>query len=426
MKNIESSSPVTLVAAAERSRGRLVLGALVALACVALGAHAFSQERKAAAAPPETAQAPATPPSHAQVPPVPAHDAPTAAEPVAAGRPIDLVLCLDTSNSMDGLIESVKRKLWDITNELARAKPTPRLRVALLTYGTPEFGTETGFVRIDSQFTDDLDGIQQKLFALRTSGGDEFVGRVLRTAVQQLAWSDEKDALRVAFVCGNESADQDPVVKFRDAVRAARERGVFVNAIYCGAGTDPDAALWREIPLLGEGSFASIDHNQPVVEVRSPFDARLAELSTALNGTYVAIGAHGRAGAENQSRQDSNSGSLGSSSVASRACAKGSSLYKCSWDAIDANVDIATVKDEDLPEELRKLTPEERKAYVAKKAADRAAIQKEIAEVGAKRQAFVAEELKKRAGAGEAQLDGAIKQAIREQAERKGFSFGGC
>jgi len=53
----------------------------------------------------------------------------------AKPKDIDLVLCLDVSNSMDGLIDSAKAKLWDIVNEMARLKPTPNLRVALYSYG---------------------------------------------------------------------------------------------------------------------------------------------------------------------------------------------------------------------------------------------------------------------------------------------------
>ena len=36
-----------------------------------------------------------------------------------------------TSGSMDGLIDSAKRKLWAFVNELARVEPTPTLRVGL-------------------------------------------------------------------------------------------------------------------------------------------------------------------------------------------------------------------------------------------------------------------------------------------------------
>ena len=56
------------------------------------------------------------------------------AAPADAGKPVDIVVCLDTSNSMDGLIDSAKRKLWAIVNDLAKVEPTPVLRVALYSY----------------------------------------------------------------------------------------------------------------------------------------------------------------------------------------------------------------------------------------------------------------------------------------------------
>ena len=74
-----------------------------------------------------------------------------------ATRDIDLALCLDTSNSMDGLIDSARQRLWALVNELALAEPTPRLRVALLTYGSPGFGEDNGWVRTQVPLTDDLD-----------------------------------------------------------------------------------------------------------------------------------------------------------------------------------------------------------------------------------------------------------------------------
>src|SRR5688572_3640721 len=65
-----------------------------------------------------------------------------AAEATKEKKRIDLVLALDTSNSMDGLIGSAKARLWDVVNELARAKPMPELRVALLTYGNDSYSAQ--------------------------------------------------------------------------------------------------------------------------------------------------------------------------------------------------------------------------------------------------------------------------------------------
>ncbi len=420
MKDTAQPSFTTVIARPEPKRGRRVTGPLVliglGLAAGALGRQGFASSSPVAPVKqlPTIVKLPETPP--------------VAVAPVTSGQAIDVAICLDTSGSMNGLIESVKQKLWDVTNELGRARPAPRIRVALLTFGSPEYGSETGFVRVASTLTEDLDTLQQKLFALGTSGGDEFVGRVVKTAIDQLPWSTEKDALKIVFVCGNESADQDRVVHFRDAAREAWQRGVFVNAIYCGDANDAQAPLWREIPALGHGAFAAIDHNQKVVEIPTPFDDKILELSTRINTTYIPCGADGEKGKTRQEEQDRNSSSMGKGSGASRGEWKGSRNYKCEWDLIDrlsqTNLDVDSIKNDDLPENMRKMSFDEKRAYVAAKNAERTAIQKEMAELRAKRSAFIAEEQRKSAEPGKNAIDQIMKQAIREQAMQRGFLFG--
>ena len=99
-----------------------------------------------------------------------------------ARRDVDLVIALDVSGSMEGLIESAKQRLWDITNELARARPVPALRVAILSYGKPAYGEQSGYVRVDLPFTADLDAVNATLFAYRTDGGEEYVARAIQTS----------------------------------------------------------------------------------------------------------------------------------------------------------------------------------------------------------------------------------------------------
>ena len=76
------------------------------------------------------------------------------------GKPIDVVICLDISGSMDGLIESAKTKLWDIVNDLAKIKPTPQLRVALYTYGCDAYDPKTGWVTTEYFNSPELGGLK--------------------------------------------------------------------------------------------------------------------------------------------------------------------------------------------------------------------------------------------------------------------------
>src|SRR5262249_39052814 len=129
-------------------------------------------------------------------------------------KSVEVVLALVTSNSMDGLIDSAKRKLWAIVNDLAKLEPAPSLRVALYSYGNDTYDKSKGWVRKDLDLTNDLDEVYKQLYALRTKGGTEYVSRVSRDAISELKWTEGNDTLRIVFVCGNESAKQDPEVAF--------------------------------------------------------------------------------------------------------------------------------------------------------------------------------------------------------------------
>src|SRR6476619_1382750 len=113
-----------------------------------------------------------------------------AAPPAAAPKPVDVVLCLDTSNSMDGLIDSAKRKLWAVVNDLAKVEPTPALRVALYSYGNNTYDASKGWVRREVELTTDLDEIYKRVNGLKTAapGSDEYVARVTRDALAELKW----------------------------------------------------------------------------------------------------------------------------------------------------------------------------------------------------------------------------------------------
>ena len=276
---------------------------------------------------------------------------------------VELAICLDTSGSMDGLIHSARQKLWTIVNDLAKAEPTPRLRVALLSFGNDGNDAENGWVKVETPFTEDLDTVSQRLFRLTTNGGTELVGRVVQTSLQELDWHSSPDALRMIFVAGNESADQDDQVAARAICREAAERGIDVNSIYCVYGDDDSEVRpgWRELGRLGNGEFAMIDQDHGTVVIATPYDQRLIELSAQLNETYLPFGAAGEAGCGNQTAQDANAVNMNSANAASRAATKASKLYSCaSWDLVDAvrtgQVDLTEVDAEDLPEDLRELT----------------------------------------------------------------------
>ena len=142
----------------------------------------------------------------------------------------------------------------------------------------------------------------------------------------------------------------------------------------------------------------------------------------------MAYGAHGRASAERQKAQDENAQAAAPGSMTARAVSKSSALYRNSaWDLVDAyrdgTVDLAKVAEADLPDELRKLTPDQRKAFVEARQAERKRLQARIQTLNAERETFVRAELKKKGLAGENTLDAALVKLVHDQGGKAGWKF---
>lgn len=374
--------------------------------------------------------------SHARNPvPAPAAEKPAEQKPAeqkpAPDKPrIEIVFCIDRSGSMSGVIETAKKKVWAIVNEIARAKPAPELRIGLIGYGEGEQ------VIHQLDLTGDLDEVYKQLTTYRDDAqtGQEFVGHAIHVATNQMTWADGKQVLKIIYVVGNETAHQGPAeLDYTKTAPAAIAKGIMVNAVYCG---DYDKATapptWQEMARLADGQYLEIAGDGGAIIVATPFDKELADLNAKLNGTYVAFGARGAAGAESQTAADSNAGGLSGAVLAERAVAKANKrLYRnATWDLIDASkeegFDLAKIKDEDLPEEMRKLDLKGRQAFIEKKSKERDEIQEKITELATRRDAFVKEEVAKAeaaAPAAAASFDQAVRESLKEQAEEKGFEF---
>jgi hypothetical protein len=345
---------------------------------------------------------------------------------------VDVVLCLDVSGSMNHLTDSARAKLWDIVNDLGRVKPTPRLRVGLYSYGHTSYDPKKGWVRKEVDLTDDLDTVYQKLHALTIKGGTEYVARVCRDALVEQKWSEDKKALKLIFVCGNEPADQDKEVTLDSVAKLAIEKDVIINTIYCTwpRAVPGEVEGWENFAKKAEGRFAKIDMKKGTVAIATPQDRKLEELSAQLNKTYLAYGKKEvrEFKAQNQVQQDANAARSGGAAPA-RALSKASELYRSSeWDLVDRlkndpKLDITKIPEDELCEELKKLKPEARLALVKKKLAEREAIQKEIMEVSKLRGDYIKEEMKKDDKLGDRAFDEAVRGALREQAGKKGFTI---
>ena len=343
---------------------------------------------------------------------------------------IQVSILLDTSNSMDGLINQTRAQLWQMIDEFARAKKqgmSSHLEVAVYEYGNDHLSAREGYVRQVTGLTSDLDRVSEALFSLTTNGGSEYCGYVISTATHQLQWSHSNQDIKAIFIAGNEPFTQGPIA-FTQAIAAAKSKGITVNTIFAGNYQEGTSTGWQQGALLAGGDYMSIDHNHQITQIITPHDHKIAELNIRLNQTYIPYGHEGKAAAKRQHEQDANSNNVSPGLLSERVKSKVSSAYKASsWDLVDALeeglVEVEKLDTEALPAPMKDMNTEEKTVFIQQKSAERTALKKEITRINQQREAYITKEKAKMAEPEARTISDALSSAIRKQGAKKNFEF---
>lgn len=337
---------------------------------------------------------------------------------------IQVALLLDTSGSMQGLLEQAKSQLWNILNTLARTEKDGEetaIEIALYEYGNPQKATQRNQINQLTPFTSDMDLVSEKLFALSTNGGEEYCGTIIKAALEELKWEDV-DGMRMIYIAGNEPFTQGPV-SYQTACNLASEKEVVINTIYCGGYETGIRQYWQAGAQCGNGEYLHIDHNQETVYIQTPYDDQINKLNQKLNDTYIPYGQQGKAKKENQVRQDLNANVYSSANFADRAAFKSSKRYKATeWDLVDAYKEDPKVVAEAkvLADTLQALTVEQLEVHIRAVAQQRAEINQEIQRLNDQRVKYKKEQ---KTSAEESSLQESVIRSVRKQAKSNGYKI---
>ena len=345
-------------------------------------------------------------------------------------RKVQLVILFDTSNSMDGLLNQAKAKIWAIVNEVAALTyqgKSPELEIAMYDYGNQSLNTKDNYIRQQLNFTKDLDLVSEKLFGLTTNGGDEFCGAVIQKSLTDLSWSTENGDLKLIYIAGNEPFNQGPI-SYKESCVLAKKKGVLVSTIFCGPYDEGVRTFWQDGATCSGGDFFNINSDQAITYIATPYDSLIQTNNIKLNGTYVSYGFSGADKKMKQSKQDDNAKDLNEAVMVERAVAKGSTYYwNGDWDLVDAVAADSTVltklKAEDRTDELNGKTDEEIKVLVTEKSKERERVQKEISALNQKRLTYI-EEQSKNNNTKPDDFGTAVAKSIRKNAAQLGFDEG--
>jgi hypothetical protein len=344
------------------------------------------------------------------------------------GPTVQIGILLDTSNSMDGLIDQAKDQLWKIVNEVAKANKNNKdvkIEVGLFEYGKSSLPSYEGYLQMLIPLNNDLDEVSEALFALKTNGGEEYAGKVILESVNRFVWSSHKDDLKILIIAGNESFAQGDV-PFVKAIEKAKKQKILVNTIFCGSNRKGINLKWKKGAELGGGKYFSINSDKKRVYIPSPYDDEIISLGKKLNHTYIKYGEREKREYKmsNIARQDSNSLSMSKESYVERNIVKSKKQYSsASSDMVDSYIkdekSIEKIKKEYLPKELQEKSTTEIKSIIKNKSKERIALQDKIRNLEAKRGKFLA----KKPAKASVDFGSVLIKSIRKQAESKGFLF---
>ena len=343
-------------------------------------------------------------------------------------RPIvEVAFVLDTTGSMGPLIEGAKRKIWSIATEIIDTNPNAEIRMGLVAYR--DIGDE--YVTKTFNLTTDVQDLYANLLELKARGGGDWpesVNEALEVGVTKLAWTQGADICRIMFLVGDAPPHMDykQDTKYPEVIRMARDRGIVVNAVQAGGARDTER-VWREIAQRGDGRYIPIPQDGgQIVVIETPWDIEIIELQGRINGTVIPYGP--------RAQRDSVHQKTGQLAAAPRTVGPEMASYLNksggrAGEAVTGRGDLVadvtsgrqkldSVKDEDLPDNLRALKPVQRQAEIDKSMATRKVMTDRMTELVKKRDAYVLEQRKNAPAKPADSFDRAVAETLKAQIKR--------
>ena len=349
----------------------------------------------------------------------------------AMARPtVEVAFVLDTTGSMGGLLDGAKRKIWSIATSVVDANPDADIRLGLVAYR--DIGDE--YVTRTFDLTSDIQDIYGNLLELKARGGGDWpesVNEALDVAVNKLHWTEGKDAHRIVFLVGDAPPRMDYAqdTKYPKTLAVAKQRDIIINAVLAGGARDTER-VWKDIAQLGDGRFIPIPQDGgDLVVIETPYDDDIIILQKEINGTVIPYGPQ-----RLQKRVEEKARQLSQVAAAAPASASDMASYlnkrsKFSSEAVTGDGDLVSAvasgrttiaggKDDELPDALRKLSPDQRAAEVEKQTRTRKGLNEKLAALVQKRDAFVAEKKRSAVPAKASSFDRAVEETLKVQIKK--------
>lgn len=307
------------------------------------------------------------------------------------GPPIDVIFCLDLSNSSNGLIDKFRNHLWDYWYFFEHCHPQANYRIGVVTYARFSYGKSNGYTKVQKDLGTDFEILSNVLFKIpsKIEKGDQYVGSALNTCLKKISWSKDPQAKKIIFLIGNGDVNtgRDDIDNVLDKLVA---NNISVHTIYCTAPGERKAILgWYKIAQKGGGKISTISLRRNYFDKINEFDMqRFRILNRKFNKTYLYYGKGGKARHKILQEEDNHIYVTNTKGFRYRAMYKISDDYQKknhSWDMVDLyNKNPVAFMDIDrklLNDSCKKRTNEQIKEYIIYKKYERKKLTSLISEM---------------------------------------------
>lgn len=350
------------------------------------------------------------------------------------GPPLEIVFILDVSSSTGGILESIQDNFWAINNEIARLKPMADYRIGIVGMGRPSFKPDNNYVAVICDLTDDVDYAAGELFKFRDlrAKGKVNIGDGIYTAVKDLKWSKDPNAIKLAFLVGNGAVDNGYSIHKACAQSVAND--ITIHMLYLQTYVSPrELPVWKELADTCHGTFnlITLQQKSKIVFEKNYDNDLLLEAINMMNSTYIYYGKHGKERAKTRDELDYRASLVDDMTTEARGFFKATDLYQgknADWDLVDLSmkksVDYTMINRNYLPPEIQEMSPTELKQYVEEKRYERQEYVTIIKMLTVKREEFLRQKREKMQKYlfGDT-FFGVVNRTIINTAQEKGYKF---
>ncbi|MDY8137433.1 vWA domain-containing protein [Aquimarina sp. 2201CG5-10] len=343
-------------------------------------------------------------------------------------RNVEIVFCLDATGSMSGLIGTAKEKIWDIVSDLAASNDVDTLKMGMIFYRD----RGDAFITRQIPLTTDLDSVYADLLEIGAGGGGdspESVNQALNESVNDMAWSSNENTYRTIFVVG----DCPPHMDYKDDVpytiscTQAAEKGITINTIKLGTDCRSAITHFKKMAACSNGEFLQLDQNATDYVIDTPYDKEINEVSKKIDDSRLYYGNENEQRLNNAKKAKSmevyDKSSLTANSA--RASYKMSKSGENSWmgskeiikDYKTGKVKLDTVKDDELPTELKGKTITEKEKILKQLLKERESNVTKMKELNKKRKDYLDQKAKERSDTDELSFSKEVIKIMIEQSK---------